>query len=61
MKDKKINFSCAGYFLLWQTIKDGITEIRKHTGYGNININTNALYLLQLMNCANEIDFAPST
>lgn len=33
---------CEGEpLLMWETIRDAITEIRKHTGRGSININTN--------------------
>ena len=33
---------CEGEpLLMWQTIRDSILEIRKHTNKGNININTN--------------------
>ena len=33
---------CEGEpLLMWQTIRDSILEIRKHTNNGNININTN--------------------
>jgi len=33
---------CEGEpLLMWQTIRDSITEIRKHTSKGSININTN--------------------
>lgn len=33
---------CEGEpLLMWQTIRDAIKEIRKHTGKGSININTN--------------------
>ncbi len=33
---------CEGEpLLMWQTIKEAIKEIRKHTGKGSININTN--------------------
>lgn len=33
---------CEGEpLLMWETIKDAITEIRKHTSKGSININTN--------------------
>ena len=33
---------CEGEpLLMWETIRDAITEIRKHTSRGNININTN--------------------
>ncbi len=33
---------CEGEpLLMWQTIRDAITEIRKHTNKGSININTN--------------------
>jgi pyruvate-formate lyase-activating enzyme len=33
---------CEGEpLLMWQTIKESITEIRKHTNKGSININTN--------------------
>ncbi len=33
---------CEGEpLLMWETIRESITEIRKHTGRGSININTN--------------------
>ena len=33
---------CEGEpLLMWQTIKEAVKEIRKHTGRGSININTN--------------------
>ena len=33
---------CEGEpLLMWETLRDAIIEIRKHTGKGNININTN--------------------
>jgi wyosine [tRNA(Phe)-imidazoG37] synthetase (radical SAM superfamily) len=33
---------CEGEpLLMWETIREAITEIRKHTGRGSININTN--------------------
>lgn len=33
---------CEGEpLLMWETIRDSITEIRKHTGKGSLNINTN--------------------
>lgn len=33
---------CEGEpLLMWETIRDAISEIRKHTGKGSININTN--------------------
>jgi hypothetical protein len=33
--------AAKGTFIMWETIRDAVVEIRKHTSKGSININTN--------------------